>query len=58
MASMVAITSRASPRIRAASRISAGSPKNAVRLLASIRELDAGQGHSRELVEDEGPGAA
>lgn len=34
------------------------SPKNAARLLASIRELDAGSGQSRELVEDEGPGAA
>ena len=29
------------------------SPANAARLLASIRELDAGQGHSRELIENE-----
>jgi len=28
------------------------SPKNAERLLASIRQLDAGEGQSRELVED------
>ena len=34
------------------------SPTNAARLLASIRELDAGQGHSREPVEDEGSGPA
>ena len=34
------------------------SPRNAARLLASIRELDAGQGQSRELIENEGPGAA
>jgi antitoxin YefM len=30
------------------------SPKNAARLLASIQQLDAGQGDSRELVEDKG----
>ena len=34
------------------------SPANAARLLAAVRELDAGQGHSRELVEDEGAGTA
>ncbi len=34
------------------------SPKNAARLLASIRQLDAGQGYSRELAEDEGSDAA
>jgi antitoxin YefM len=34
------------------------SPKNAARLLASIRQLDAGRGRSAELVEDEGPAAA
>lgn len=34
------------------------SPKNAARLLASIRQLDAGQGDSRELVEDKGSDAA
>jgi antitoxin YefM len=34
------------------------SPKNAARLLAAIRELDAGQGHLHELIEDEGPEAA
>src|SRR5580704_17215776 len=34
------------------------SPKNAARLLASIRELDAGQGHSHDLMEDGGPEAA
>jgi antitoxin YefM len=34
------------------------SPRNAARLLASIRELDAGQGRQRELIEDEGSGAA
>ena len=28
------------------------SPKNAARLMASIRQMDAGEGHSRELVED------
>ena len=31
------------------------SPKNAARLLASIRQLDAGEGRSREPVEDEDP---
>ena len=31
------------------------SPKNAARLLASIRQLDAALGHSRELVEDKSP---
>ncbi len=34
------------------------SPKNAARLLASIRKLDAGHGGLRELVEDEGPNPA
>ncbi len=34
------------------------SPKNAARLLASIRQLDAGQGRSREPAEDEGSDAA
>jgi antitoxin YefM len=34
------------------------SPKNAARLLASIHQLDAGQGPSRELVEDEAPDTA
>ena len=34
------------------------SPGNAARLLASIRELDAGQGHARALIEEEEPGAA
>ena len=34
------------------------SPKNAERLRASIRQLDAGQGRLRELVEDEGSDAA
>ena len=34
------------------------SPKNAVRLLASIRQLDAGQGRLREPVDDEGSDAA
>jgi antitoxin YefM len=34
------------------------SPKNAARLLASVRQLDAGEGRSRELVEDKDPGAA
>jgi antitoxin YefM len=29
------------------------SPRNAARLLDSIRQLDAGQGGTRELVEDE-----
>jgi antitoxin YefM len=29
------------------------SPKNAARLLASVRQLAAGQGHSRKLVEDD-----
>jgi antitoxin YefM len=33
------------------------SPRNAARLLASIRELEAGQGRSRELIEDEGSDA-
>ncbi len=34
------------------------SPMNAARLLASIQQLDAGQGRSRELAEDEGSDAA
>ena len=34
------------------------SPKNAARLQASIRELDAGKGRSRDLIEDAAPGAA
>ena len=34
------------------------SPKNAARLQTSIRELDAGKGRSRDLIEDEAPGAA
>jgi antitoxin YefM len=33
------------------------SPRNAARLLASIGQLDAGQGRPRELAEDDGPGA-
>ena len=34
------------------------SPRNAARLLASIRQLDAGEGGAHELLEDDGPGAA
>ncbi|MGA3001122.1 MAG: type II toxin-antitoxin system prevent-host-death family antitoxin [Acetobacteraceae bacterium] len=34
------------------------SPKNAARLLASIRQLDAGEGRARELVDDKDPDAA
>jgi antitoxin YefM len=34
------------------------SPRNASRLLAAIRELDAGQGRQRALVENEGPDTA
>jgi len=34
------------------------SPNNAARLLASIRQLDAGRGRSHELAEDEGSDAA
>ena len=34
------------------------SPKNAARLLASIRQLDAGEGQSHELIENEGPDTA
>jgi antitoxin YefM len=34
------------------------SPKNAARLLASIRRLNGGQGHSRELLEEAGPDGA
>jgi antitoxin YefM len=33
------------------------SPKNAARLLASIRQLDSGQGRLHELFEDAGPDA-
>jgi antitoxin YefM len=34
------------------------SPKNAARLLASIRQLAAGKGRARELVDDKDPDAA
>ncbi len=34
------------------------SPQNAARLLASVRQLDAGQGQSHELLEDGDSGAA
>jgi antitoxin YefM len=34
------------------------SPRNAARLLAATRELDGGQGHSHDLIEDGGPDPA
>lgn len=34
------------------------SPKNAARLLASIRELDGGRGQTHALIEDDAPEAA